>query len=479
MEQIGDLTLIEYLGKGSFGKVYLSQRKGRKEFFATKKIERSIADNLNFKKFFNNELNILKTLNHPNIVKYEDLLASENYYYIIMEYINGGRLSDCLKKYIEIYKTAFPEEIVQYLMKQIIYALNYIHKKKIIHRDIKLDNIMVLFDTRSDKENLNMIKATIKIIDFGSATRLLAEKNYETYTAIGTFINMAPTILKKFISNEDKNKGYYEKCDIWSIGTVCYELLIGKNLYNVNSREELMEKMNKGDYELPINVSKEIVCFLIQILQYDSKKRINSDQLLKHPFLTKNFKYFEKMKIDEAKKLLKLSINNNRFSLNSKNEEKNINININIQEENNLSICPIPEESIEKKQNGNNINGFKSKEDNKNENISNNYNNINMILNKNDYNKKIIRNYSSNNLVVFYGQKISPNAILSTTNKKPIIGNRVKIPIPPKRIPQQQKIKGPAFSKGMPYYFARNLTPHKNVRSNSSKNLNRYYIIKI
>ena len=89
-------------------------------------------------------------------------------------------------------------------MKQILYAINYIHKQNIIHRDLKLDNIMVHFDTRADKENLNMMKATIKVIDFGASTKLLAEKNYEAYTAIGTIVNMAPTILNKFTPNGDK-----------------------------------------------------------------------------------------------------------------------------------------------------------------------------------------------------------------------------------------------------------------------------------
>ena len=85
-------------------------KKGRKEYFATKKIDRSVDDAPNFKKYFDIELYILKTLNHPNIVKLEGKLATENHYYIIMEYINGGGLSDCLKKYKDKYNQAFPEE---------------------------------------------------------------------------------------------------------------------------------------------------------------------------------------------------------------------------------------------------------------------------------------------------------------------------------------------------------------------------------
>ena len=94
-----------------------------------------------------------------------------------MEYVNGGGLSDCLKKYKDKYKQAFSEEIIKNLMRQVIDPLCYLHKQKIIHRDLKLDNIMVSFDNKVDKENLNMTKAQIKLIDFGLATKLSAEKN--------------------------------------------------------------------------------------------------------------------------------------------------------------------------------------------------------------------------------------------------------------------------------------------------------------
>ena len=464
MKKIADLTLIKLLGKGSFGEVYLSQREGRKEFFATKQIDRSFVYKKNLQQYLDNELSILKTLNHPNIVKFEYLLTTEKHYYITMEFINGGDLSTCLKKYIEKYKMPFPEEIVQHLMRQILYALLYIHKKKIIHRDLKLDNIMVHFDTRADKENLNMMKAKIKIIDFGIATKLLAENNYETKTAIGTFNNMAPTILNKFTPNGDKNKGYNEKCDIWSIGTICYELLTGKNLFNVDTFEELIDRMNKGDYTLPNNVSKEVASFLIGMLQYDSKKRLSIEQLLEKPFLTKNVKYFEKIDTVYASKILNSKIKEN-IEISNK---------INVQGNNQLTISPIPEESIEeKRQLGNNINRFNSKEESKN-NINNNINNK---LHKYNSAKKIHKNYP-NNLITFYGQNFPSNALLQTP-KKPRMGKGVGIPLPPKRIPQQQKVIRTALPVEMPYYYPRNLTPLKNDRSNSYKNPNYNFIIKM
>ena len=260
MQKIDDITLIKPLGKGSFGEVYLSTKKGRSEYFATKKLERAKIDQPGLKKYFDNELKILESLNHPNIVKLEGIKKSAQHYYIIMEFINGGMLSDCLKKYMEKYNKAFTEEIVQHLMRQIINALYYIHSRKIIHRDLKLDNIMVHFDSELDKQNLNMMKATIKIIDFGFAIQLNSQNKDLTYSAVGSPINMDPIILEKFSKKRGNiNLGYDEKADIWSIGTVCYELLIGKSVFDAKTMNDLVEKVEKGKYKVPSTVSREVV----------------------------------------------------------------------------------------------------------------------------------------------------------------------------------------------------------------------------
>ena len=110
-EQIGDLILINILGKGTSGEVYLSQKKGRKELFAIKKLNRNFIDgDYYWSKNFEAELEILKTLNHPNTIKFEDIITTKNNYYLITEYANGGGLSDCLKKYIEEKKCLFQKK---------------------------------------------------------------------------------------------------------------------------------------------------------------------------------------------------------------------------------------------------------------------------------------------------------------------------------------------------------------------------------
>ena len=309
-QQIEDITLLRLLGKGSYGEVYLSLNQNAKKLFATKKVKRKKTDD-EMTKYFKNEINILRILNHPNIVKLEEIKMDENNYYMVMEYINGGGLSDCLNKYKEKYHAkAFPEEIVQYLMKQIIDALIYIHDLNIIHRDLKLENIMVNFDSEKDKEELNMMKAKIKIIDFGFAI-MLSSKFSLTNSAVGTFMYMDPKILKEF-NNQilvDKSRGYGKEVDIWSLGCICYQLFRGKYPFEAKTFEELVGKIDKGKYRLPTDASREIISFLDKMLKYKGKDRLSAKELINEPFLVKNFKDFTYMPIKHDKRQQNQNIN--------------------------------------------------------------------------------------------------------------------------------------------------------------------------
>ena len=306
-QQIEDITLLRSLGKGSYGEVYLSQKQNA--LFATKKVKRKKTDD-EMTKYFKNEINILRILNHPNIVKLEEIKMDENNYYIVMEYINGGELSDYLKKYIDKYGNPFSEEIVQYLMKQIISALIYIHDLNIIHRDLKLENIMVDFDNEKDKEELNMMKAKIKIIDFGFAI-MLSSKFSLTNSAVGTFMYMDPKILKEFDNQVlvDKSRGYGKEVDIWSLGCICYQLFRGKYPFEAKTFEELVGKIDKGKYRLPTTASREIISFLDKMLKYKGKDRLSAKELINEPFLVKNFKDFTYMPIKHDKRQQNPNIN--------------------------------------------------------------------------------------------------------------------------------------------------------------------------
>ena len=136
--------LDKKIGEGAFGEVYITKVKGDdKTLYATKKLHRQTVDTTEAKKYLENEIKLLRYLNHPNIVKYKDLKKSKNHYFVIMEFCNGGELSEALQKYIEKNGKPFTEEIVQHFMKQIIDAFNLIHARKIIHRDVKLENILL------------------------------------------------------------------------------------------------------------------------------------------------------------------------------------------------------------------------------------------------------------------------------------------------------------------------------------------------
>jgi serine/threonine protein kinase len=147
---------------------------------------------------------------------------------------------------------------------------------------------MVNFDNQYDQNNLNMMRSTIKIIDFGLSQYL--PENKLAYSAAGTLLNADPLILKKFAKiNDMDKKGYGKEIDIWSLGTICYEMLTGNKLFKADNMDELVDKLDNGTYKVPSNLSKETILFLESMLQYEGTKRSNINELENHPFLHKKF----------------------------------------------------------------------------------------------------------------------------------------------------------------------------------------------
>jgi serine/threonine protein kinase len=144
------------------------------------------------------------------------------------------------------------------------------------------------------------MKAKVKMIDFGFARYL--KKEELAYSTLGSPINMDPGILRKLNKLEhSKEYGYDEKADIWSLGTACYEMLIGNCTFDAESMKELVTKVERGNYFLPSTLSKEAVSFLNGMLQYDFKKRFTAEQLYRHKFLNKNFKDLNKINLKDIK----------------------------------------------------------------------------------------------------------------------------------------------------------------------------------
>ena len=148
---VGDLILLNYIDSGCFAEIYLSKKMDSDTLFATKKIDlKYISVEPLFKTHLNSEINFLKEMNHNNIIKLYDVKVTKDNIYLIMEYCNGGSLKKALNNYKQKFGRPFTEDIVQYLMKQILTAVEYLHNHGIIHRDLKLENILLKYDNNNN-----------------------------------------------------------------------------------------------------------------------------------------------------------------------------------------------------------------------------------------------------------------------------------------------------------------------------------------
>ena len=394
--QVDNLILKESIGKGAFGEVFLSNYIGKNIKYATKVYERDkIEKSKDLNRYLISEINILNKLKHPNIVKFIEAKKTKKHYYIVTEFCNGGDLQKALEQYMKKYGKPFSEEIVQYLMKQIISAFHYIHGKGILHRDIKLDNILIQFDNEEDKKNLNMMKAIPKIIDFGFAIR---PKDGLANSLVGNPMNMDPLMLKKCTcKGKVRHLGYDMKTDIWSLGSICYEMLIGKFAFDSEDMDELVQKVETGDYSVPVSLSEEIVSFLNSMLQYKSEERTTCAQLINHKFLTKNINNFHKIpltkvshKIKGNELIINVKHNNTIWSIFNENDENKL-LNIgtgenNLKRINSLNDAKIPNKQLSMEQPSlKHLQTFEIKENKNHEMVLNNINkNSGPILPKRD-----------------------------------------------------------------------------------------------
>ena len=270
------------IGQGGFAKVNLGLNVLSGRIVAIKSLNKTIktkyGDNLNMDKILY-EINLMRKLNHPNITKILETFEDEQFYFIIMEYINGGNLFSYVKK-----RRKLSEKIAKFLFKQIILCLMYIHSQLIVHRDIKLENILI------DVNN------NVKICDFGIGI-ILSNENQELYGRCGTPIYIAPEII---ISTKEKGyKGF--PVDIWSAGIVLYIMLSGKLPFNLDEEiddfddynNNIKEKNVKLKYEIVNNepkyiekISDEARDLLKGLLNKDPNKRLTCEQILNHPWFS-------------------------------------------------------------------------------------------------------------------------------------------------------------------------------------------------
>jgi len=264
------------IGQGAFGKVNIGLNILAGRVVAIKSFnKKELNENGENMKKILYETDLMKKLNHPNITKILEVFEDDDYILISMEYINGGNLFSFVKK-----RRKLSEKTAKYLFKQIILGIQHIHSHKIVHRDIKLENILI------DLNN------NIKICDFGIG-KILTYKKQLLYDKCGTPMYMAPEILLS-----SKNHGYEGyPVDIWSAGISLYIMLSGTLPFNLkNNENSSMDESSENNIELQYSIinndpkyiekiSDEARDLLKGLLNKNPNKRLTIEQILNHPWL--------------------------------------------------------------------------------------------------------------------------------------------------------------------------------------------------
>ena len=264
-----DYKRVKFLGEGSYAAVYCVENKITGSKRAMKIINKSENCSTEDDQEIMNEINILRTLDHPNILKIFEFYSSKESYSLVTELCQGGEL---LQEIID--RGPFNENYSAYVMLQILSAINYCHGMKIVHRDLKPENILI---AERDSNGL----PRIKIADFG--TSKMFEKGAVQRKLVGSSYYIAPEVLKKH---------YDEKCDIWSCGVIMYILLSGRPPFAGDSDKEIMEKVRIGKYDLeepPFDkLSSSGKDLIKKLMIMDPKKRISAQEALNHPWFKEN-----------------------------------------------------------------------------------------------------------------------------------------------------------------------------------------------
>ena len=262
-----DINENYILGIGSFAEVKLGIHKHTQKKYAIKIYDKSKFIDVDKINTLENEISILKQLNHVNIMKLYDVIGTQNYLYLILEYIDGISL---LEKIQESPNRKIPENECKILFRQIVKAILYCQNKNICHRDIKLENILVLKDD------------TVKVIDFGFAIKCDQDEYQNLFC--GTTTYMAPEIV-----NKENYIPYYS--DIWSLGVLLYTMLYGIFPFQGKTDEDLFNAINNIDFKFPEddNVSKEVKLLIQKIFVFEPSKRLALLDILLNKWFKKKF----------------------------------------------------------------------------------------------------------------------------------------------------------------------------------------------
>ena len=260
-EILCDFIIKEKLGEGAFGSVRLGINRQTGEKVAIKILEKNKLKSED-KCRIEREINILKKLRHPNIVHLYSIIETEKQILLITEYIKGQELFH----YILLKKKISEEEACHYFS-QIVSGVEYLHKLKIAHRDIKSENIIIEQNTK-----------TIKIIDFGLSNTYGDKDEGILTTSCGSPLYAAPEMLKGEIY-----KG--NTIDIWSIGVVLYYMICGYLPFQDTDNAKLYKKIIQGQYTIPMHISVQGRELLNKLMNINPRKRINITQIKNHSWI--------------------------------------------------------------------------------------------------------------------------------------------------------------------------------------------------
>jgi MAP/microtubule affinity-regulating kinase len=272
-----DYEIIKTLGEGGFGKVVLGIHRSTKEKVAIKFINPAAMSSANDMDGVFSEANMLKAMNHKNIVKILNLYTLKtSEVVIVMEYLEGGELFECVKE-----KGHLPEEDAKIYFKQMADAIHYCHKEKLIHRDLKLENILLV-----DKSTKN-----IKVIDFGVAG---VNTNSSQNEEAGSLKYMPPECFNGALKNGAVNPSI----DVWALGCILYGMLFGDLPFHGKNNKEIIDRICEAKWKVPEKfekiISKDVRDLLTKLFQKDFKERMTMIDVVNHPWVNPYYRSDEK-----------------------------------------------------------------------------------------------------------------------------------------------------------------------------------------
>ncbi|XP_020488134.2 serine/threonine-protein kinase 33 [Labrus bergylta] len=261
------------LGQGSFGVVYEAIHVETRTKWAIKEVCKP-APGSSKVEMLENEINILKRVNHAHIIHLKEVYVTAKMTYLVTELCVGGDLKQLLKR-----KKFFTEDETRHIVSSLADAVVYLHKRDIVHRDLKLGNILVKNAVGEDESD----RINIKVTDFGLSVQTggVGIENIMTESC-GTLIFMAPEIMS--------GRGYTHWCDVWSIGVVMYMLLCGEPPFRSKTKTELYKEILNKEVEFTQTMWKTVSDaaknLLTCLLKVDPAYRMSANQLLENPWIT-------------------------------------------------------------------------------------------------------------------------------------------------------------------------------------------------